>query len=59
MLLCCYYAALTVCWEITNLRYSDETTLIAGTKDDITELIINVKRASEEAGLYLNVKKKR
>ena len=31
--------------------------MIAGTKDDLTELITKVKRASEEAGLYLNVKK--
>ena len=43
--------------KVTNLRYSDDTTLIAGTKDDLTELITKVKRASEEAGLYLNVKK--
>ena len=31
--------------------------MTAGTKDDLTELITKVKRASEEAGLYLNVKK--
>ena len=31
--------------------------MIAGTKYDITELITKVKRASEEAGLYLNVTK--
>ena len=31
--------------------------MIAGTKDDLTELITKVKRASEEAGLYLNVNK--
>ena len=41
----------------TNLRYPDDTTLIAGTKDDIAEIITKVKRASEESGLYLNVKK--
>ena len=43
--------------KVTNLRYADDTILIAGTKDDLTELITKVKRASEEAGLYLNVKK--
>ena len=43
--------------KVTNLRYADDTTLIAGTKYDLTELITKVKRASEEAGLYLNVKK--
>ena len=43
--------------KVTNLRYADDTTLKAGTKYDLTELITKVKRASEEAGLYLNVKK--
>ena len=43
--------------KVTNLRYSDNTTLIAGKKDDLTELITKVKIANEEAGLYLNVKK--
>ena len=43
--------------RVTNLRFADDTTLIAGTKDDLTELITKVKRSSEEAGLYLNVKK--
>ena len=43
--------------KVTNLRYADDTTLIAGTKDDLTELITKVKRVSEEDGLYLNVKK--
>ena len=42
--------------KVTNLQYTDKT-LIAGTNDDLTELITKVKRASEEAGLYLNVKK--
>ena len=43
--------------KVTNLRYADDTTLIAGTKDDLTELLTKVKRTSDEAGLYLNVKK--
>ena len=43
--------------KVSNFRYADDTTLIAGTKDDLTELITKFKRASEEAGLYLNVKK--
>ena len=43
--------------KVTNLRYADDTTLIAGTKDDIIDLITKVKRASEEAGLYVNIKK--
>ena len=43
--------------KFKNLRYADDTTLIAGIKYDRTELITKVKRANEEAGLYLNVKK--
>ena len=37
--------------------YADDTTLIAGTKDDLAEIITKVKRSIEEDGLYLNVKK--
>ena len=37
-------------------QHADDTILIAGTKHDLVELITKVKRASEEAGLYLNVK---
>ena len=39
---------------VTNLRYADDTTLIAETKEDLTELVERVRRASEKAGLYLN-----
>ena len=40
---------------VTNLRYADDTTLLAGTKEDLIELVEKVRRASEKAGLYLNV----
>ena len=42
---------------VTNLRYADDTTLLAGTKEDLVELVGRVRRASEKAGLYLNVGK--
>ena len=42
---------------VTNLRYADDTTLLAGTKEDLIELVGTVRRASEKAGLYLNVGK--
>ena len=42
---------------VTNLRYADDTTLLAGTKEDLIELVGRVRRASERAGLYLNVGK--
>ena len=43
--------------RVTNLRYADDTTLLAGTKEDLIELVERVRRASEKAGLYLNVGK--
>ena len=43
--------------KVTNLRYAEYNILIAGTNDDLTELITKFKRTSEEAALYLNVKK--
>ena len=42
---------------VTNLRHADETTLLAGTKDYLIELVGRVRRASEKAELYLNVGK--
>ena len=42
---------------VTNLRYANDTTLLAGTKEYLTELVERVGRASEKAGLYLNVVK--
>ena len=43
--------------KVSNLRYADDTTLIAGNREDLIELIEKVKSSSEKAGLYLNVKK--
>ena len=42
---------------VTNLIYADDTTLLAGTKEDLVELVGRVRRASEKARLYLNVGK--
>ena len=43
--------------RITKLRYADDTTLIAETKNDLIAIMKRVKLASEKAGLYLNVGK--
>ena len=43
--------------KITNLRYADDTTLIARSAEELQELIDRVKLCSEELGLHLNVKK--
>ena len=45
--------------KINNLRYADDTTLLAESKDKLMELIRNVKERSKEAGLYLNLKRPR
>ena len=42
---------------ITNLRYAEDTTLIAETKNDLIAIMERVKLASEKAGIYLNVGK--
>jgi hypothetical protein len=42
---------------LNNLRYADDTTLLAGKRDDLVELIRRVRKESEKAGLYFNVKK--
>ncbi|PIK33998.1 endonuclease-reverse transcriptase [Apostichopus japonicus] len=43
--------------QINNLRYADDTTLLARTAAELQDLIERVKQSSEEYGLYLNVKK--
>jgi hypothetical protein len=42
--------------KIKNLRYADDTTLLAENKDDMVQLIKRVKISSEKAGLKLNKK---
>ena len=43
--------------NINNLRYSDETTLIAESKEELKSLLIKVKEESEKVGLKLNIRK--
>ena len=43
---------------MTNLRYADDTTLLAGTKEDLIELVERVRPVSEKAGLYLNAQER-
>ena len=40
---------------LTNLRFEDNTTLLAGTKEALIERVERVRRASEKAGLCLYV----
>ena len=43
--------------NINNLRYADDTTLMAGSKEEIKSLLMKVKEESERATLKLNIKK--
>ena len=40
-----------------NLRYADDTTLMAESKDELKCLLMGVKEESEKAGLKLNIQK--
>ena len=43
--------------NINNLRYADDTTLMAESKEELTSLLMNVKEESEKVGLKLNIQK--
>ena len=43
--------------SINNLRYADDTTLMAESKEELKSLLMRVKEESEKAGLKLNLKK--
>ena len=43
--------------NINNLRYMNDTTLIAESKEELKSLLMRVKEESERAGLNLNMKK--
>ena len=40
-----------------NLRYADDTTLMAKSEDGVKSLLMKVKEESEKAGLKLNIQK--
>ena len=42
---------------INNLRYSDDTTLMAESKEELKSLLMKVKEESENVGLKLNIQK--
>ena len=44
--------------NINNLRYADDTTLNAESKEELKSLLRKVKEESEKAGLKLNIQKK-
>ena len=43
--------------NINNLRYADDTTLMAESKEELKSLLMKVKEESEKDGLKLNIQK--
>ena len=43
--------------NINNLRYADDTILMAESKEELKSLLMKVKEESEKAGLKLNIQK--
>ena len=43
--------------NISNLRYADDTTLMAESKEELKSLLMKVKEESENVGLKLNIQK--
>ena len=46
------------CWEkYNNLRYADDTTIMAECEEELMSLLMKVKEESEKVGLKLNIQK--
>ena len=43
--------------NVNNLRYADDTTLMAESEEELKSLLMKVKEESEEVGLKLNIQK--
>ena len=51
-------AGIKIAWRnINNLLYTDDTTLIAESEEELKSLLMKVKEESEKAGLKLNIQK--
>ena len=51
-------AGIKVAGEISiNLRYADDTTLMAESEEELKSLLLKVKEESEKVGLKLNIQK--
>ena len=49
-------AGIKITWRgINSLRYANDTTLMAESKEELKSLLIRVKEESEKAGLKLNI----
>ena len=51
-------AGIKIAWRnISNLRYADDTTLMAESEEEQKSLLMKVKEESEKVGLKLNIQK--
>ena len=51
-------AGVKIAWRnINNLRYADDTTLMAESEEELKSLLMKVKEESEKVGLKLNIQK--
>ena len=51
-------AGIKIAWEnINNLRYADDTTLMAESEEELKHLLMKVKEESEKVGLNLSIPK--
>ena len=51
-------AGIKIAWRnISNLRYTDDTILVAESEEELKSLLMKVKEESEKVGLKLNVQK--
>ena len=50
-------AAIKIAGRNINLRYADDTTLMAESEEEVKSLLMKVKEGSEKAGLQLNIQK--
>ena len=51
-------AGIKIAWRnINNLRYADDTTLMAESEEELESLLMKVKEESEKVGLKLNIQK--
>ena len=50
-------AGIKIARNINNLRYADDTTLMAKSKEELKSLLMKAKEESEKVGLNLNIQK--
>ena len=43
--------------NINNLRYADDTTLMAESEEELKSIVVKLKEGSEKVGLKLNIRK--